>query len=393
MTTTDNEKKVKLQQILTDSLLLQKQVKVIFAGGNNNETTIKQITTLLGQLRDKSKQANELCEQLSHDHGKSLVSILNCFINWNQIVLDATTTSTTTPTSIEKLKEYSLPIESKLMEIRSIAKSFKDASLDARSMELLTNIYNKTNQIDKEVDILEKAVAAEKNPQRSVALFDAYLKKLDHTYQDRDRIYQLNNKDTQQQQQQQQDSDEDIKVSTSSSKKYQQQQEEKEKEDKDNGFMKLHADAWEIYLWLKSMPGFPRDQFILQRKNQLFKLAIYIGSLANPLISAKDKEVVSISMEAFDEALHIADITQNKEYFCAATAHKSSVVYRTLPEDERAKLFKSLVEVEQSMKPVNSEIRDLIQSIENKDPSLFPEKKEQEDKEKDEKLKKENESK
>ncbi|KAN0008801.1 hypothetical protein ACTFIU_002094 [Dictyostelium citrinum] len=384
--TTDNEKKVKLQQILTDGLLLQKQVKVIFAGGNNNETTIKQITMLLSQLRDKSKQANELCEQLSHDHGKSLVSILNCFIDWNQLVLDATTSAT--PTSTEKLKEYSLPIESKLIEIRAIAKSFKDASLDARSMELLTNIYNKTNQIDKEVDILEKAVAAEKNPQRSVALFDAYLKKLDHTYQDRDRIYQLNNKDSQQQQQQ---DDEDIKVSTSSSKKHQQQQ-EKEKEDKDNGFMKLHADAWEIYLWLKSMPGFPRDQFILQRKNQLFKLAIYIGSLANPLISAKDKEVVSISMEAFDEALHIADITQNKEYFCAATAHKSSVVYRTLPEDERAKLFKSLVEVEQSMKPVNSEIRDLIQSIENKDPSLFPEKKEQEDKEKEEKLKKENQS-
>ncbi|KAN0037885.1 hypothetical protein ACTA71_000056 [Dictyostelium dimigraforme] len=386
MTSTDNEKKVKLQQILTDGLLLQKQVKVIFASGNNNnENTIKQITTLLGQLREKSKQANELCEQLSHDHGKSLVSILNCFINWNQLVLDATTS--TTPTSTEKLKEYSLPIESKLLEIRAIARSFKDASLDGRSMELLTNIYNKTNQIDKEVNILEKAVAAEKNPQRAIALFDAYLKKLDHTYQDRDRIYQLNNKDSQQQQD---TGDEDIKVSTSSSKKHQQQQqEEKEKEDKDNGFMKLHADAWEIYLWLKSMPGFPRDQFILQRKNQLFKLAIYIGSLANPLISAKDKEVVSISMEAFDEALHIADITQNKEYFCAATAHKSSVVYRTLPEDERVKLFQSLVEVEQSMKPTNSEIRDLIQSIENKDPSLFPEKKEQEDKEKEEKLKNE----
>ncbi|KAK5579927.1 hypothetical protein RB653_009616 [Dictyostelium firmibasis] len=382
-TATDSEKKVKLQQILTDGLLLQKQVKVVFAGGHNNENTIKQITTLLGQLREKSKQANELCEQLSHDHGKSLVSILNCFIDWNQLVLNATTTNT--PTSSEKLKEDSLPIESKLLEIREIAQSFKDASLDARSMELLTNIYNKTNQIDKEVDILEKAVAAEKNPQRAVALFDAYLKKLDHTYQDRDRIYQLNNKEQQQ-------DNEDIKVSTSSSKK-QQQKEEKEKEDKDNGFMKLHADAWEIYLWLKSMPGFPRNQFILQRKNALFKLAIYIGSLANPLISAKDKEVVSIAMEAFDEALHIADITQNKEYFCAATAHKSSVVYRTLPEDERVKLFKSLVDVEESMKPVNSEIRDLIQSIENKDPSLFPEKKEQEDKEKEEKLKKENESK
>ncbi|EGC29534.1 hypothetical protein DICPUDRAFT_42738 [Dictyostelium purpureum] len=371
------EKKKELQKILVNSLELQRKVKVLFS--SNPPNLVDDVKNILGQLKECSKQSSKLCDELQHDHGKALTSMLNCFIDWNELILKYVNNSNSNNTK-EILKEESEPIEKRLFDIRKIAQSFKDASLDARAMELLANIYSKTNQIDKEINILERAVAMEKTPPRSIALFDSYLRKLEFTYQDRDRIYQLNNKDKENQSQQ-------------PKQQQQQPQPNEPKPDDDNGFMKLHADAWEIYLWLKSMPGFPRDQFLLQRKASMFKLCIYIGSLANPLISAKDKDIVSIAMEAFDEALHLADITQNKEYFCAATAHKSSVVYRTLPEDERDKLLKSLKEVEERMKPENSEIRDLINSIENKNPSLHPELKEKEDKEKQEKEQQEKEQK
>ncbi|KAF2070354.1 hypothetical protein CYY_008325 [Polysphondylium violaceum] len=340
--TTIDEQKNKLKQLLNEGLTLRLKLKTV----NPTSSIIKEP---LDRLQDIAQQCLKLSEVTQMDHGKAHAMEFNCFVQWTRIVIEESSKQTT---SIQSLIDKTDSIESQLLECRKLALGFGDKVLVSRVLELLVNIYNKTNQLDKEIETIEKAVDADKSVPKVVVLLDALFRKLEFVYQDRDRIYQLNiNKDP-----------------NAPPPQPDQQQ--------DDGFMKLHIDTWEHYLWLKDQPSFPRDQYIVQKKAQLFKLSIYVGSLANPLISLKDPEVLKIANEAFDEAFYIANLIQDKEYFCAATAHKSSVSYRTLPQPERERLLQSLKDIESQMKPKNSEIRDLIDSIENKAPSLHPEEKE-----------------
>jgi len=340
---TIDEQKNKLKQLLNEGLQLRLKLKTV-------PPTSSVFKEPLDRLQDIAQQCLKLSEVTQMDHGKAHAMEFICFCKWNRIIIEE---SQKENTSVQKIIEKSDSIETQLLECRKLALGFSDKVLVSRVLELLVNIYNKTNQLDKEIATIEKAVDADRSVAKVVVLLDALFRRLEFIYQDRDRIYQLNAMS---------------KDPNAPPAQPDQQQ--------DDAFMKLHVDTWEYYLWLKDQPSFPRDQYIMQKKTQLFKLAIYMGSLANPLISLKDPEVIKIAMEAFDEAFYIADLIQDKEYFCAATAHKSSVSYRTLPQPEREALLQSLKDIEAKMKPKNSEIRDLIDSIENKAPSLHPEEKE-----------------
>ncbi|KYQ94313.1 hypothetical protein DLAC_04611 [Tieghemostelium lacteum] len=361
----NSNSKVKLQQLLNECLNL----KVEFKTKKSLDTKVIQ------ELKTKSEECIQLSKDLKIEHGRANALELLSFAEWYELVIK---NQNSTNEHIEILKELSEPIEQKLLESKKLAISFNDKALYLRVLETLTNIYNKTNQMDKEIEILEKIVhnnltssigAEQRSLPMSVMLLNAILKKLNFIYQDRDRIYQLPRPQPQ--------TDSEGKVISPES--------DPTNIEKTDPFMKLHLEAWENYQWIKKQPSnpfFQKDQYIHQNKSSLFKLCIYCGSLANPLISGKDPEVIALAMEAFQEAFYIADLIQDKEYFCAATAHRSSVLYQTLSEDEGNKLLQSLKDVEAKMKPKNSEIRDLIHSIENKAPTLHPEEKEKEDQQK-----------
>eukprot|EP01133_Synstelium_polycarpum_P020001 gene20001-23965_t len=329
MTTTNNDElKLKLKDTLNKALTLRNVIKTrtpATPGYSDAVTSLKMLAT----------QASDISTQLSMEHGQALSAEFNAFAVFCEINAKGGAPATNIDT-------YE-PLFASLEKARTSAVALGDKSLDSRIIELLTNIYAITDQFENEIELLERACSVDRSIPKVMALMNAYFKKLAYVYGDRDRIYAL------------QEGDQDA-------------------------YMKLHINCWEQYLWLKEAGApFNRDAYIKQHKGQLFKLAIYLGSMANPLISAKDPEVLSIAMEAFDEAFYIADLTNDPEFFCAATAHKSSAVYRTLPADQRESLLASLKKIESEVKPINSELRDLIDSIENKAPSLHPEMKEAEE--------------
>lgn len=67
--------------------------------------------------------------------------------------------------------------------------------------------------------------------------------------------------------------------------------------------------------------------------------------------------------------LDIAEKAEDTEYLCAATAHKFGVIWKRIPKDEKGVLLQTLKKMEEKYKPENSELRDLIDSIESTMPS------------------------
>ncbi|GAM28407.1 hypothetical protein SAMD00019534_115830 [Acytostelium subglobosum LB1] len=326
MSTSDADK-LKLKELLNNALTLRNNIKTLNPSGQTYGQAVE-------KLKELSKESKSLSDQLSMEHGKALSTEFYAFAQFCELAGKPEAT---------EIETYETQLQ-ELNEARNSARALGDKALDGRILELLTNIFSRTGQYDAEIEVIAKACQFDKTVPKTMALLNAYFKKLDYIYQDRDRIYSI------------------------------------QKDDSD-AYMKLHINAWEQYLWLKQQPQFPRDNFIRMQKAPLFKLAIYVGSLSNPLISAKDNEVVDIAMEAFDEAFYISDLVNDKEYHCAAVAHKTSMLYRTLSAEQREALLESLKKTEAEFKPINSEIRDLINSIENKAPSLHPEMKENDPKE------------
>ncbi|EGG21493.1 hypothetical protein DFA_01379 [Cavenderia fasciculata] len=315
------KEKTKVKELLNQSLALRNHLKTL----TPSELVSSQGRAKIHQLKVWTTEIIELSGRLGLDHGKALG------LEFNSFALFCENTS-------DDIDQYHT-ILTQLEQARNTVLSLKDKSSHNRILELLTNIYSRTGEIEKEIETIERATRFEKNIPTMIALVKSYLKKLDYIYKDRDRIYSIQTDDG-------------------------------------NAYMDLHVTCWDHYQWLKSQPAFAppmSDSFIKQNKSNLFKLCIYMGSLANPLISQKDQVIFNVSMEAFDEAFFIANLINDKEFICAATAHKSSILYRTLPPDERDQLLESLKKTDAEMKPVNSELRDLIDSIENQAPSLHPE--------------------
>eukprot|EP01132_Coremiostelium_polycephalum_P009896 gene9896-12139_t len=333
----NNNDKEKLKILLNECLTIKNKIKTSI--GFNKE--------LAETLSKKCNESLKLAKQLSMEHGEALSKEMLCFAKWHLLLSKLQQQQQVDLLLIDEIAS----IESDLLQTEKTAVAFGDRQLQLRILELLTNIYSVSKQLDMEIETIDKVIRlSERTVPKVSALLDAYFRKLSFVYQDRDRIYQLDNPQGQQP-----------------------LQGGEGEEQSANGFMKLNAEAWEQYLWLKGQSQFNRDAFIRAKKAQLFKLAIYIGSLANPLISGKDPKVLDISMEAFDEAFYIAELTKDNEYFCAASAHKSSVVYRTLAQPEREKLLQNLKDLQQQYQPKNDEIKDLIHSIEVRAPSLHPE--------------------
>jgi len=136
--------------------------------------------------------------------------------------------------------------------------------------------------------------------------------------------------------------------------------------DHSDAIVKANTDYWSNYLWLKEQPGFDRDQFIMQKKILLYKIAIYVGSIAgNPLnIGEQNPEDRKIAQEAYDEAIHIATLLKSDELLCAAHAHKALMLLPHLTLVEKEHMLSNLKALEETYHPENLELKEMINMLE-----------------------------
>jgi len=213
-------------------------------------------------------------------------------------------------------------LEPDLLEAEKIARAYNDKHLVTRILEGLANIYRRTDQYEKEINTIDKAISIERTVPKTVALLDAYHRVLNFLY-------------------------------------------EKQPTHTD-AIVKANTDYWGNYLWLKTQPGFDRDQFVMQKKVLLYKIAIYIGSLAgNPLnVGEQNPDDYHIAQEAYDEAIHIATLLNNSELLCAAHAHKALMLLPRLNVEQKQQMLQNLKALEETYHPENEEVREMIAMIE-----------------------------
>jgi len=248
------------------------------------------------------------------DHGKALSLEMLSFAKVTEL----------SDKHVEEDEPYN-EIEPDLLEAEKIAKEFGDVNLYNRILEIRANIYLRIGRHDKEVECIEKACALLRTVPKMMVLLDAHSRLIDSLY-------------------------------TSS------------KPDTDL-LLKYNARYWETYLWLRDegrFSGFSRERFVEDKKraNQLFKVAIYIGSFAgSPLHGGQENENFKMGLEAFDEAIWVAEFLDNKEFLCAASAHRAAITFHKLNPEEKRLLIENLKRMQQTYEPDNSELHDLIDSL------------------------------
>jgi len=264
------------------------------------------------KLRGLAEQCLSISNQLNMEHGKALS--LEMLFTAKLIALESR--------GREVPSQDFFALEGDLLEAEKIAISFNDKHLVTRILEGLANIYRRTDQYEKEINTIDKAISVERTVPKTVALLDAYHRVLNYLYEK-----QQNHTDA---------------------------------------IVKANTDYWGNYLWVKTQPTFDRDQFIMQKRIFLYKVAIYVGSLAgNPLnVGEQNPEDYTIAQEAYDEAIYIATLLQNNELLCAAHAHKALMLLPRLNVDQKLQLLHNLKALEDTYHPENEELREMIATIE-----------------------------
>jgi len=294
--------KLLLKNKLNEALALKNKLRDI--PPNEQQPTLDNIIEICAQTK-------ELSEKIDMIHGKALSIEMTVFAQIASL----------SNKHEEDAEAYEV-FEAPLNEAKKIAKEYGDVKLENRILEILANMYLRMGRHDKEVEAIERACGLQKTVPKVLALLDALSRLLDSLF--------LNPSP-----------DSDL-------------------------LMKINGDFWESYLILRDQMGYDKKQFIMdkRRANHLFKVALYIGSFAgSPLHGGQEQENFKLGMEAFDEAIWIANQLDNKEYLCASTAHKASVLYHRLTPTEKKECLKNLKQMQEKYEPENTELREIIENL------------------------------
>eukprot|EP01112_Ceratiomyxa_fruticulosa_P014058 TRINITY_DN4001_c0_g2_i1.p1 TRINITY_DN4001_c0_g2~~TRINITY_DN4001_c0_g2_i1.p1 ORF type:complete len:310 (-),score=78.03 TRINITY_DN4001_c0_g2_i1:69-998(-) len=296
------EDKVLLKNKLNEALTLKNKLRDI--APNEQQATLEQIIEICALTK-------ELSEKIDMQHGKALSIEMSTFAQ----IASLSNKHEEDPNAYEV---FEAPLE----EAKKIAKDYGDAKLENRILEIQANMYLRMGRHDKEAEAITRACGLQRTVPKVLALLDALSRLLDSLF--------LNPSP-----------DSDL-------------------------LMKVNADFWETYLILCEKMGYDKKLFIAdkRRANHLFKVALYIGSFAgNPLHGGQEEENFKLGMEAFDEAIWVANQLDNKEYLCAATAHKASVLYHKLTPPEKKECLKNLKHMQEKYEPENTELIEIIENL------------------------------
>jgi len=300
-----NQRKARLKELLNVAHSLRNSLKQIPTSSSSSASMVENIQ----KLKDTCGQCLELSKELNMEHGKSLS--LEMLVSAKMIELDHKHADP---------PDY-LPLEEELVEAEKIALEYRDKNLETRILELLANIYRRTDQFDKEIRTIEKAILLSKTNPKVIALLDAYHRVINYLFE-----YESNNSDS---------------------------------------IVKAHTEYWENYLWLKEQPDFNKNQFIQTHKIHLYKVCIYIANIAgNPLnIGEANPEDTKIALEAYDEAIHVATVLSNNEFLCVAHAHKAMMLMPKLSVTQKVTLLDNLRKMEEAYHPQSTELSEMIRLL------------------------------
>lgn len=296
--------KARLREALNQAHALRLQIKQTPQTPNIQDVT---------KLQDLATRCLQLSTKLEMEHGRALALEMQA----SAALLEFDTRGAT---PVEPA-EYEA-VEKNLLDAEKIALAYQDLNLETRIIETLANIFRRSDQYEKEIAAIKKAIAISRTVPKTVALLDAYHRILNYLYD-----HQPTNTDA---------------------------------------IVKFNTDYWGNYLWLKEHPGvWSRDQFILQKKIMLYKVAIYIGSLAgNPLhVGEQNSDDAKLAHEAYDEAIYIGEVLKNTEFICAAHAHKALMLAPRLNINEKRGLLRNLEGLEEAYHPENGELREMIDML------------------------------
>jgi len=304
------EKKAKLKELLNVAHTLRNAQRGV-ASPRHEEAE---------KLKNLAQECLKLSEEMGMEHGKGLSLEMLAYGKMMDLEAESYASRDVVKTPAEKEKESKgfLELEDRLQEAQKIAVTFNDEHLYTRILELLANIYRRTDDYGKEIITIEKAVKLSRTVPKVMALLDAYHRMINFLFTN-----QPDNADL---------------------------------------ILKVHTNYWQNYLYLKEQPGFDRDKFIQSKRILLYKVALYLGSIAgNPLnLGEQDPENYTIASEAYDEAIYIATLLNNNELLCAAHAHKTYMLLPKLNTEEKKRMLSILVPLEETYHPESSELRDVI---------------------------------
>jgi len=294
--------KTRLRQLLNDTHSLRLHIK------NTSPSTQS-----IDKLKDLAEQCLSLSNALSMEHGKGLS--LEMLFTAKLMALEATGRGGAATSAYAEL-------EGGFLEANKIAISYQDKHLETRILEGLANVYRRSDQHEKEINIIEKAITLGRTVPKVLALLDAYHRVINFLYE--------------------------------------------KMPDNTDAIVKANTEYWSHYLWLKEQPEFNHDQFILQKKVLLYKIAVYIGSIAgSPFnLGEANPDDHKIALEAYDEAIYIATVMKNYEFLCAAHAHKALALTSRITVAEKQQLLQNLKDLEDTYRPQNDELGEMIKVLE-----------------------------
>eukprot|EP01111_Echinosteliopsis_oligospora_P014015 TRINITY_DN5189_c0_g1_i1.p1 TRINITY_DN5189_c0_g1~~TRINITY_DN5189_c0_g1_i1.p1 ORF type:complete len:239 (-),score=53.89 TRINITY_DN5189_c0_g1_i1:243-935(-) len=218
------EKKIKLKQMLNEAHAMRPIVR--------NKPTPSSISSMLSI----SKKCMEMSEELQITHGSGLSLELYYFAKMAELdSLFASSDSDKEEEKTETCRQEYKELEAPLLSAKSIAINFGDVHLATRVLELLANVYRRTDRVEMEVDCIEKAIRLDKTVPKVMALMDG--------------IHRVLVK-----------SDDDTIVTGS--------------DIRSGSILTFNSQYWENYLWLKKQPDFDRDSFIKSKKVIIYKVAV-----------------------------------------------------------------------------------------------------------------------
>jgi len=307
-----------------NKIKLKEQLNVAHALRNAQRTTGPRKEDI-EKIKSVAQECLTLANSLNMEHGKALSLELICY--GKMLELDSVNQpdkdTIRTDDQKEQIKRQYLELEPNLQEAQKLAVSYGDVHLVTRILELLANIYRRTDQYEQEIGVIERAVKISRTIPKVMALLDAMQRLIDFLFA--------------------------------------------KHPDNADAILKFHTHYWENYLWLKDQTGFERDKFILFKRISLYKVAIYIGSIAgNPLnLGEQNPENFAVAGEAYDEAIYISTVLKNNELLCAAHAHKALMLLPKINQEEKRHMLGMLISLENNFKPESSELREIIDMIKN----------------------------
>ena len=94
-------------------------------------------------------------------------------------------------------------------------------------------------------------------------------------------------------------------------------------------------------------------------------MCIYVGTvLSNPFLDDIKQEDIDSSIEAFNMALQIANLTEDNENRCIAIAHRIRAFYGRSSAKEQEEMVRILHQLEADYHPKRNDVREVLDDIE-----------------------------